>query len=180
MLEEHGLKVLDADEVVHELLEREDVKRKLVDKLGSEVLGEGGKVDRKAVARKVFKNRELLKWLENLLHPLVYERYEDFCGRHGGICVLEAALIFEKGNQKRFDKTVVVYAPFEVAKERALKRGMALEDFLRRWNNQMDIEEKKLLADFVVDNSDGLERTRREVEKLVRELKEELKRKANP
>jgi dephospho-CoA kinase len=94
--------------------------------------------------------------------------------------VLEAALIFEKGNQKRFDKTVVVYAPFEVAKERALKRGMALEDFLRRWNNQMDIEEKKLLADFVVDNSDGLERTRREVEKLVRELKEELKRKANP
>ena len=172
--------VLDADAVVHKLLETENVKKNLVQTLGEEVIAPTGEVDRRRIAQKVFKDRKLLRWLENLLHPLVYEEYEKFCREKGGICVLEAALIFEKGNQRRFDKTVLVYAPFEVAKERAKKRGMSEEDFIRRWNNQMDIEEKRKLADFVIDNSKTLEETEKQVKTLVEKLREELRRKGGP
>jgi len=172
--------VLDADAVVHKLLETENVKKKLVQTLGEEVIAPTGEVDRRRIAQKVFKDRKLLRWLENLLHPLVYEKYEKFCREKGGICVLEAALIFEKGNQRRFDKTVLVYAPFEVAKERAKKRGVPEEDFIRRWNNQMDIEEKRKLADFVIDNSKTLEETEKQVKTLVEKLREELRRKGGP
>ena len=171
ILKELGANVLDADEVVHQLLEREDIKNKLLQKLGKEILNPDGKVNRKKIAEKVFKNPELLKWLENLLHPKVYEEYEKFCQEKGGICVLEAALIFEKGNQKRFDKTILVYAPKEVAMKRAIQnRGMTKEDFLRRWEKQLDIETKKRLADYVIDNSGSWEETFNQVKEVFKKL----------
>jgi len=172
--------VLDADEVVHRLLKTEKVKKQLAEIFGSKIFTPRGEVDRKKLARLVFSDRNLLKKLENILHPLVYEEFEKFCRQRGGICVLEAALIFEKGNRGRFDRVVVVYAPFEVAKERAKKRGMSEEDFLRRWKNQMDPQEKKKLADFVVDNSKTLRETEKQVKKLVERLREELRRKEGP
>ncbi|RTZ67746.1 MAG: dephospho-CoA kinase [Aquificaceae bacterium] len=174
LMEKYGAKVLDADKVVHQLLERENVKEKLLQKFGKEILTPEGKVDRRKIAEKVFRNRQLLKWLEELLHPLVYEEYEKFCSREGGICVLEATLIFENKNQNRFHYTVLVYAPKEVAKKRALQRGMSEEDFNRRWERQMDIEKKKNLADFVIDNSKSLEETEKQVRELMYRFHREL------
>ncbi len=177
LMEKYGAKVLDADRVVHKLLEREEIKKELLKKFGKDILNPDGSVDRKKIAERVFKDKELLRWLENLLHPKVYEEYESFCRREGGICVLEAALIFEKGNQNRFHYTVLVYAPKEVAKERAVKnRGLPPEDFERRWKSQMDIEEKRRLADFVIDNAGSLEETERQVRELMNFLKGELGR----
>ncbi|HID78990.1 MAG TPA: dephospho-CoA kinase [Aquifex aeolicus] len=176
LMEKYGAKVLDADKVVHQLLERKDIKEKLLQTLGRDILTIEGKVDRKKVAERVFKDRPLLKWLEELLHPLVYEEFEKFCTREGGICVLEAALIFENKNQNRFHYTILVYAPKEVAKRRAMQRGMSEEDFNRRWERQMDIEVKKTLADFVIDNSKSLEETEKQVRGLMYRFNQELKR----
>ncbi len=176
LLEKYGANVLDADKVVHKLLERKDIKEKLLQKFGPDILTPGGKVDRKQIAEKVFKDPFLLRWLENLLHPEVYKEYERFCREKGGICVLEAALIFEKGNQNRFHYTVLVYAPKEVAKKRALQRGMTEEDFSRRWEKQMDIDRKRELADFVVDNSGSLEETEKQVKEFMSYLQRELGR----
>ncbi|NPB04962.1 MAG: dephospho-CoA kinase [Aquificae bacterium] len=176
LLEKYGVSVLDADRVVHRLLERDEVKEALVRKLGREVLNPDGSVNRRAVAERVFGNPELLRWLESLLHPKVYEEFDRFCGERGGVCALEAALVFEKGNQNRFHYTVLVYAPKEVAKKRALQRGLSEEEFERRWSRQMDPEKKKKLADFVVDNSGPLEETERQVRELARFLKEQLGR----
>jgi len=177
LFQKYGAHVLDADKVVHNLLEREDIKKKLTEKLGSDILTPEGKIDRKKVAKKVFNDKKLLRWLENLLHPEVYREYEKFCKTNGGICVLEAALIFEKGSQHRFDKTIVVYTPKEIAKRRAIKyRGLNEEEFERRWNLQMDIEKKKQLADFVIDNSGSLEETEKQVKEIVKKLREQLEK----
>ena len=71
----------------------------------------------------------------------------------------------------------MVYAPKEVAKERAVKyRILSEEEFERRWNHQMDIEKKKQLADFVIDNSKSLEETEKQVRELMAFLKKELGR----
>jgi dephospho-CoA kinase len=176
LMEKYGAKVLDADKVVHRLLEREDIKQKIVKRFGKEVLTEDGKIDRKKLAQKVFKNEEELKWLEKLLHPEVYKEYENFCRKYSGICVLEAALIFENKNADKFHYTVAVYAPKEIAKERAIKRGLTEEDFEKRWSRQMDIEKKIQLADFVIDNSKSLEETEKQVRELMFRLQSELGR----
>jgi len=176
LMEKYGANVLDADKVVHKLLEREDIKEKLLQRFGKGIFTPDGKVDRKKLAQRVFKNEEDLKWLENLLHPEVYKEYENFCREKGGICVLEAALIFENKNADKFHYTVTVYTPKEVAKERAIRRGLSPEDFERRWNRQMDIEKKKQLADFVIDNSGGLDETEKQVRELMFKLQSELGR----
>ena len=84
---------------------------------------------------------------------------------------MEASLLVEKGSYKKFDKLVVVYAPYEVCKERALKRGLSPEDFERRWRLQMPIEKKVKFADYVIDNSGSLERTYEQVKKIYQKLK---------
>jgi dephospho-CoA kinase len=167
--------IVDADEVVHHLLEKREIKELLAEKLGREILPLKGKELRKFIAGKVFENRELLRWLESILHPKVYEEFERVCGdlerRGGGVCILEASLIFENNNQGRFDKTIVVYAPEEIARSRVVEnRGISPSDFERRWNRQMPIEEKCKLADFVIDNSDGLDKTREQTERIMKEL----------
>ena len=176
LMEKYGAHVLDADKVVHQLLEREDIKNRIVALLGEDILTPEGKIDRKKVAQKVFKNEKLLKELEKILHPEVYREYEKFCREKGGICVLEAALIFEKGNQDRFHYTVLVYSPKEVAKKRALLREMSEEDFNARWSKQMSIDKKRKMADFVIDNSGSLEETEKQVRGLMLKLQEELGR----
>ena len=172
LFKKYGANVLDADKVVHRLLERKDIKEKLIQKLGKDILKPDGIIDRRKIAEKVFKDKKLLKWLENLLHPEVYKEYENFCKRRGGICILEAALIFEKGNKDKFDKTIVVYAPKQIAKERSSKyRGLSEEEFEKRWKLQMNIEKKRKLADFVIDNSGSLENTEKQIKEIMEKLR---------
>jgi len=174
MLKELGASVLDADAAVKDLLRRKEVKQKIAKEVSPSVFTPEGEVDRKKLANLVFSDPQKLRRLEAILHPLVYEEFERFCAQRGGVCVLEAALIFEKGNADRFDLTVLVYAPKEVAKKRALERGMDAKDFERRWALQMPPEEKRKLADFVIDNSGSLEKTKRQVGELFSLLQARL------
>ena len=74
--ERHGAAVVSSDDIVHTLLRQDpDVKRAVVERFGEDVLGPDGEIDRGAVARVVFSSRRQLKWLEELLHPLVVATY---------------------------------------------------------------------------------------------------------
>ncbi len=74
--ERPGAAVISSDEIVHTLLREDaDVKRAVVERLGSEVLGSDGEIDREAVGRTVFADPSALRWLEELLHPLVVATY---------------------------------------------------------------------------------------------------------
>ena len=72
----HGAATVSSDEIVHHLLATDpEVKRKLVERLGEEILGDDGAPDRERIAIRVFKDREALDFLEKLLHPLVSREY---------------------------------------------------------------------------------------------------------
>jgi dephospho-CoA kinase len=180
-LKEEKIKVLDADKIVHKLLEDSEIKKKLIEKLGEDILSPEGNISRKKIAEKVFNDRELLKWLENLLHPKVYEEYERVCKKlkekhGGGLCILEASLIFEKGNEKKFDYIITVYAPYSIALKRSLKsKKISEEDFLKRWRLQLPIEEKVRKAHFVIDNSKDLKHTLEQTLEIIRKLMKEVK-----
>jgi dephospho-CoA kinase len=114
----HGAATVSSDEVVHHLLATDDeVRDALVERLGSDILGEDGRPDRAAIARAVFGDAEALAWLEGLLHPLVSREYLQWREQLTGlehppaVCVTEVPLLYEVGADDRFDKVVVITAP---------------------------------------------------------------------
>ena len=174
MFRELGAFVVDADKLIHSFYKKgHPVYRKVLDTFGEEILDKEGNIDRKKLAEIVFSDREKLRKLEEITHKALYEELEriEKSLPEDSVFIVEASLLVEKGSYKKFDKLVVVYAPYEVCKERALKRGLSPEDFERRWRLQMPIEEKVKFADYVIDNSGSLEETYEQVKKVYEELK---------
>jgi dephospho-CoA kinase len=121
----HGAATVSSDEIVHHLLATDDgVRDALVERLGEEVLGDGGRPDRAAIARAVFGDAEALAWLEGLLHPLVSREYLQWREQLAGldhpppVCVTEVPLLYEVGADERFDKVVVITAPAKLREAR--------------------------------------------------------------
>jgi dephospho-CoA kinase len=118
---ESGALTLSADEVVHQLYQRADVKQALTERLGSEVVGASGEVDRRRVAEAVRGRPERLAWLESLTHPLVGEEIARFIREAptGAVAVCEVPLLFEAGMNGLFDLVVTVEAESEARRRRS-------------------------------------------------------------
>jgi dephospho-CoA kinase len=150
----HGAATVSSDEIVHYLLANDpEVKQALVERLGEEILGEDGTPDRSRIALRVFKDREALDFLEQLLHPLVSREYllwrEQLAGLPNPprVCVTEVPLLYEVGAESRFDKVVLITAP---AKLREARRGGRKDD---RESRLLPDREKAKRADYVYVNT---------------------------
>jgi len=179
-----GAVTLDSDRIVELLLKEGWVIEKVRLLLGEDVLAPGGGLDKKAVADKIFHDRDVKEKLEALLHPLVFEKVKDFIGRmknRDSLVIVEVPLLFEGNYQDGFEKIITVYTSDRIAVERLAAAGVPQEDALARMKNQLPISEKKDRADYVIDNGGSKEETRTQVEKIYRLLSEELtKRKSRP
>ena len=122
----HGAAIVSSDEIVHHLIRADpEIKSAMVERLGEEILGEGGEIDRSRVGERVFRDRELLAWLEGLLHPKVsaeYLRWREQLAElpvPPAVTVTEVPLLYEVGGETRFDKVVVITAPTKLREARA-------------------------------------------------------------
>jgi dephospho-CoA kinase len=150
----HGAATVSSDEIVHHLLATDpEVKRALVERLGDEILGDDGAPDRERIALRVFKDRDALDFLEQLLHPLVSREYMTWREQLTNlpnppqVCVTEVPLLYEVGAEKRFDKVVVITAP---SKLREARRGGKKDD---REERLIPDREKAKRADFTYVNT---------------------------
>ncbi len=176
MFEELGAYTFDADRIIHSLYRKgSPVYYEVVKTFGEGILDEQGEIDRKKLAQLVFSDREKLQKLEEITHRALYGELDKAFKElpEDAIAVVEASLFIEKGTHRNYDKTVVVFAPYEVCRERALRNGFSEDDFERRWRNQMPVEEKVKHADFVIDNSGDLGETRRQVREVFERIKED-------
>jgi len=166
----HGAAVASSDEIVHRVY-REDgeLKDALRARWGDAVFGADGEVDRAAVARIVFSDRDELGWLEEQLHPRVVRTHvawlEELRARDEPppLAVVEVPLLYETGGEQRFDRVVVVTAPAAV---RTLRRG----GFAKREARLVPEEEKLERADFAYVNDGTLEELDAFVARIVEEL----------
>jgi len=177
MLRDHDCQVLAADPLGHELLEPgQAAYEEVVREFGKEVLADSGKVDRKKLGAIVFADpakRAKLNWI---LHPKILDVIRQWfkaLDRPGGpeFAVLEAALIYEAAVNKELNRVVVCWCEPEQQLERLETRGLTSEEARRRIAAQMPVEEKKRLADEVIDCSGSLEETERQVVQLIEKLK---------
>ena len=169
---EAGVPVHEADVAVHRLYEGEAVPAVAAAFPGAVV---GGKVNRDKLAARVLGDAAALRRLESIVHPLVRAAADRFLSetRASGakIAVLDIPLLFETGGEDRVDAVVVVTAPPEMQRERALERpGMTMEKFQAIVAKQMPDVEKRQRADFVVDTSRGLAAARDQVDAILQAI----------
>ncbi len=178
MFEQAGIPVICSDELAREVVRPGSQGLAEIRRIfGNAVLDDEGKLDREAMARLVFQDRSKRNILESIIHPRVAEeqnkRLRTLERQGHSIVVVDVPLLYETGWEQFVDLVVVVYAPRHVQEERLVNRdGMSVDDARSRLDAQMPIDEKRRLADRLVDNGNTLEHTRRQVESVIEELKE--------
>lgn len=175
ILSEEGYPVIDLDEIVNELIGKEEIVRAVKDLFGEDFVHDG-KVLKKKLSEKVFSDETLLRKYEALVHPKVIEemkgRLEELRSEGQRIVFVEAPLIFETGTRALFDKVVVVYAEEKEVIRRMEKRGFEKTDVIMRLKRQIPISEKEKMADFVIYNTSSLSELRLKVKELLEKIGE--------
>ncbi len=177
LLAELGAVVLDADAAAHAVLEEPVVTAALVDRWGRGVLDPDRRVDRKAVAAKIFSDgpnaEQDRAFLEGLIHPRVRRRLlserAKLSEARDSVAVLDVPLLLEVGWHKDCDLLVYVSAPNADRRRRAAERGWTDQELAKREAAQAPISEKRAAADEVIENSGSLEELRRQVTRLWNE-----------
>ena len=178
MFRELGAITIDADLVIKILLLEKETLKKIKALFGAGVFDGKGNLDKKKIAEKIFKNKNLRIKLENILHPLVFERINNLirASRDGNkIFIVEATLIFERGHEGRFDRMITVFTDEKTAIKRLGLHGITPKQAKQRLRCQLPIKEKIKRSDYSIDNSGEIEKTRKQVEAVYKELLREAK-----
>ena len=166
----HGFLTIDADEIAHKILD--DNSAKIASLFGDKYV-QNNQVIRKELGNLIFNNKDEKLKLEQFIHPLIKKE------------IIKKAQLFESNNKpylidiplffenKNYDikRSIVVYTPKNIQIERLTKRDKSsIQDATARINNQMDIEDKKILATYIIDNSKDLVHLISEVERVKKEV----------
>jgi len=167
----NGLRIIDADAISHRILDENAAW--VAEHFGSEFVS-GGKVIRSELGKMIFANLEAKKELEGFLHPKIRAAIEEESEKQDRFeypYLIDIPLFFETASYP-IKNSVVVYTPKEIQLERFMKRnGFSREESLRRIESQMDIDEKRSRATWVIDNSLNLKHLQKECEQFVEIIK---------
>lgn len=172
MLRRLGAKVVDADEIAREIVRPgEPAWQEIVDAFGPGVLRKDKSLDRDKLRKIVFADERARKRLESITHPkiraLAQEKIERRSAEGAEVVIYEAPLLFETQAQSWIRPVILVACNLETQKQRLRQRDRLGEKEIRRHlEAQMPLEEKRKLADYVVENNGSLEELQREVQEV--------------
>jgi dephospho-CoA kinase len=163
-----GAAVVDADEVVRELLVHDEVCRCAIRGAFGDRVMTKGEIDRAKLSAAAFADKKLLLKLESIIHPLVKTRVEREIRKfRGKMFVVDAALLIEAGWQGMLDVLIVVRSTVKEEISRLRRRsGHSRADVLRRLKYQLPFRQKREHADFIVDNRGRLDDTHKQVKEI--------------
>ena len=177
MLRRLRVPLFDADAVVHRLLAPGGAAVPTVAAGFPGVAMAQGGIDRKRLGARVFDDRDALRRLERIIHPLVRAAERRFLAaarrRGAAVAVLDIPLLFETGGAARCDYVMVVSAPAFLQRQRVMRRpGMTDSRFRAILRQQMPDREKRRRADFVVPSGLGRAATLRRLRAIIRLLRQ--------
>lgn len=173
LLEERGIPIYNADfESKRLTVQDEGIRKELVALLGEDIY-QGATLNKPLLASYLFANSDNAVKVNSIIHPRVKDDFRRWVESQKDVPLvgLESAILYESGFDDVVDQVVMVYAPKAVRLQRAMKRDNATEEQVRaRMSAQMDDEEKRSKADFVLMN-DGIMPLEVQLDDLVRFLK---------
>ena len=150
--------ILDADEMCHDLYNESDgvIVRAIVKRWGKEVI-KSDIVDRQKIAKIIFNDEKERKWLNQLIHPLIFEKAYKLCRNSKNLLIFDVPLLFEAGWEQYFTKTIAVWTTPNLQYKRLKQRNWTDQEIRSRIDAQMSVDEKLKKADFGIINVGNLE-----------------------
>lgn len=172
-LEGKGYKVLDTDEVSHELL---TIKNKELFEAFKhlDVFDDSGEFSRYKVGQLIFSNEEYRKKIAEIMHPQIAREIEKFFDENKSeeLLFVGIPLLFEANMQGMFDKILFVYTDDDIRLKRLLARNnYTLTHAKARMNSQMTQEKKIQMSDYIINNNGDLEELYKNLFKLLEQIR---------
>lgn len=173
MFERLGAYVINADKISHSLMEpKERTYRDILRHFGNSFIKKNRVIDRKKLARVVFKYESKRKLLNRLVHPEAIKRINRILERRKeDLIVVDAALLIETGFYKKMDRLIVVKTNRNEEIRRLVdRRGMTRKEILQIFRAQASLKKKLEFADYVIDNNGSKKQTFLQVKKIWKQL----------
>lgn len=170
ILKSLGFAVADTDVIAHNLLEN---NQEVIKAFKDYDILTGGKISREKLGKLVFNNQNLKKKLENILHPQIKQKVNEFFeeNKNKDKVFVSVPLLFEANMQGMFDKIIFVYTNDDIRLQRLMLRNNYTKEYaLIRINFQLSQQKKIKKCDFVIYNNSSLEDLEKSVKNLVPKL----------
>lgn len=170
-----GIKVFDADLIAKDILETEQVKEEIKEKLGKEFINlKSNSVDKELLKKEVFNNSKKLNILNGIVHPRVVDiyikKYLEFKDKKE-IAIFDVPLLFEVNLERYCDKVIVVDIDLKVQIERIKNRDNIEVALINKIiAAQMSREERNMKADILIENNGSLEELKQKIEKIIKDI----------
>jgi dephospho-CoA kinase len=180
ILKELGLKVIDLDLITHELMRPGELGYIEIKKeFGEKYIDTKGALDRKLLRQEIFSSFDLKKRIESILHPIIFEECNKQLNilKHEKYIVLVIPLLFETKNYiSLIDESLLIDCDLEAQIERVIKRDNVSKVLVNRIiKNQMNREEKQLLADKVILNDGNINHLKTQLDSYYKKLHMDIK-----
>lgn len=170
-----GIKVFDADLIAKDILETEQVKEEIKEKLGKKFINlKSNSVDKELLKKEVFNNSKKLNILNGIVHPRVVDiyikKYLEFKNKEE-IVIFDVPLLFEVNLERYCDKVIVVDIDLKVQIERIKNRDNIDVALINKIiAAQMSREERNMKADILIENNGSLEELKQKIEKIIKDI----------
>jgi dephospho-CoA kinase len=180
ILKELGLKVIDLDLITHELMRPGELGYIEIKKeFGEKYIDTKGALDRKLLRQEIFSSFDLKKRIESILHPIIFEECNKQLNilKHEKYILLVIPLLFETKNYiSLIDESLLIDCDLEAQIERVIKRDNVSKALVNRIiKNQMNREEKRLLADKVILNDGNINHLKTQLDSYYKKLHMDIK-----
>lgn len=180
ILKELGLKVIDLDLITHELMRPGELGYIEIKKeFGEKYIDTKGALDRKLLREEIFSSFDLKKRIESILHPIIFEECNKQLNllKHEKYIVLVIPLLFETKNYiSLIDESLLIDCDLKTQIERVIKRDNVSKALANRIiKNQMNREEKQLLADKVILNDGNINHLKTQLDSYYKKLHMDIK-----
>jgi dephospho-CoA kinase len=152
-----GIPVFFADPEANQVMNSDKNIIREINKLSSKNLYSNGTLDRKKLATLIFNDEDLLRKVNSLVHPIVFDNFKRWTEiQTSPYVIMEAAILFESGASELVDRVATVIAPVEERISRVTKRNtLSREQVLERINNQMNDSERIKKSDYIINNAEN-------------------------
>ena len=180
ILKELGLKVIDLDQITHELMRPGELGYIEIKKeFGEKYIDTKGAIDRRLLREEIFSSFDLKKRIESILHPIIFEECNKQLNllKHENYIVLVIPLLFETKNYiSLIDESLLIDCDLETQIERVIKRDSISKTLANRIiKNQMNREKKQLLADKVILNDGNINHLKTQLDSYYKKLLKDIK-----
>lgn len=174
MLREKNIPVVDTDSISKEIIEYPEIIEKIKAEISSKIFNNENKLDRKKLSEIVFENKDKLKKLNEIMHPVILKKmWEEVekLKKDYKIIVVDIPLLFEINMENEVDKVLLIYSSKEIQIERIMNRdGRTREEAIKIINSQMPLYKKREKSDYIIQNNDSLEKLKKNLDKVVQKL----------